>query len=199
MSMPSRFVIHVIAIMGAVALWAGPAGCARNSAVQVHVPVQENAAQQFAYAEELNRMSNYQLIDKDDTTRYMQERQKIRRAYAAVAEYFPADRTITPVARLMEAGFAAGLDQVERAWSPKRAREALAEYEQLLRDYPENDYVQAKALYDMGIIFKRLKEYGEAQQIFLQVRNHFADSSDPLIQELAVRANIAYNQVYLEN
>mgnify|MGYP001126116540 CR=1 FL=1 len=189
----------LILFIAILAIAAGLA-CSRGPDYVVRVPVKETAAEQFAFAEYSRAQSNYWLIDSDkDRKRYLKERHKVRQAYQSVVEHFPEDRKITPVARLYVANFDAGLDHPKHAPESRELRnKALEEYRRLLEEYPEYDYVQAKALYDMGMIYKSIGEFGKAQELFNEVRKRFADHSNEAIQYMVTRSNQLYNQIYVE-
>jgi hypothetical protein len=176
-------------------------GCLRGRP-EINVPVQADAAAQYAYA----------LRDRDtrrigiilDRKKYERARAVVIETFRKVKEFFPDDRTSTPLAELdvimMECGFDAEGHRVEM--SERRAKRAMdraiERLTALSEAYPEHQYVQAMSMYLRGMCHKRKGEYAPAQEYFKAVRDGYRASDDPIIKELAGRADYFYNKTYVE-
>ena len=174
----------------------GIGGCTR-AASRVVLPVQNSAAEQYKFAESVQQQSNLPLIT--DPKRYAETRHQVRESYVAVIQNFPEDREFTPLARLVILEMDAGLDSKRAPYSDRRALRAIDDYEQLLAEYSDNEFVQAKGRYDMAQVYMRRREFSEAMGLFRWLRDQYATSADPHLAELGKRAAVHYNQIYVEN
>jgi tetratricopeptide (TPR) repeat protein len=176
------------------ALLALLAAC-QHAAPQANVPVQKNAAAQFAYAEQYKSLKNLDLIgDKD---KMLREREVVRQTYLKVAEYFPDDRQFAPLAQLTVIEMDGGLDMQRAPAGKRRVHDAIERLQALARDYPDHVFVQVKTLYDQGLCHKRLGEYADAQVCFQEVCQEYAKNPNEAVAKLAERACFYYNQTYV--
>lgn len=179
----------------------GLAGC-RHAAMQVIVPVQPSAAEQYAYAKNYQDKARIDLILDDDE--FMRQRQVVIQTYEKVAEYFPDDRQFTPLSKLDVIILKCGFDsQIDRLKFSDRERSkvmtsAIDELSALARKYPENDAVQAQSLYLSGQCYMQMKNFVESQKYFKQVRDDYMQSDNATLKALAEHAAALYNQVYTQ-
>lgn len=167
-------------------------------APQVFVPTQATAQAQYAYA--LNYRSQHELIlrNKSQKERWERTRAAVWEAFSKVAELYPEDRTVTPLAKLELADMKAGLDFSGVEPSKEDLNWAIARLQELQRDYPELDFIQAKARYDEGLCWKNMERYDRSQVLFKEVIDSYATHKDPLIQAIVERANVFYQRTYVK-
>jgi hypothetical protein len=162
---------------------------------EISVPVQESAAKQYVYATERRQEVSTELIT--DMKKLKNTRAVIRRAYEMVPENFPDDRRFTPLAKLEVIEMDAGLDHRRIVVSRGNYHKSIKALKALALAYPEYDFIQAKVLYDEGMIDKQLGNFPEAQTCFRAVRDKFGKHGDPVISGLAEQAAKLYNEVYV--
>ena len=177
------------------ALGALGAGCSRNQG-RILVPVQETAAEQFMYAQWVRQNSTLELMIHEKS-RYLTERRRIRAAYAQVVESFPADRTSTPLARLILIEMDAGLDERHAPNSRRGDQRAIEQLDRLIKEYPEYDFIQAKGLYNMAQLHKRRGEFEDATRLFKHVADNYSAHENEIIRELALRSRYFYQHIYM--
>ncbi len=171
-------------------------GCNRAQHAKVLVPVQETPAKQYAYASMTRENTNLPLLIKDKN-RYLAGRARVRAAWSKVIEAYPADREFTPLAKLNVIEMDAGLDDDRHAPnSRRRDRRAIAQLEELMKEYPEFDFIQAKSMLDMGLLYKRRGEYEDATRLFKFVKDNYTSHTDEHIKELVKISDFYYNQTY---
>ena len=181
------------------AAWLSAAGCIRTQP-DIHIPLQRTAAEQYAYAVQFRQGREVEIVTDDD--KYMLAREIVKQTFARVYEYFPEDREFTPLARLEVIEYDCGLDSGRAAGIMGRKIEQVAprgieRFAQLALDYPENEFVQAKSLYQRGQLYKRMGSYDQAQQMFGEMRDRFMNHPQPEIHRLAQRADYFYNRTYI--
>lgn len=171
-------------------------GCER--APTVYVPTQPSAQAQYAYA--VNYRSQHQLLLRNKSKKEQWERTRaaVREAFHKVVELYPEDRNVTPLARLELADMKAGLDLSGVEPSESDLKWAIEELQQLQRDYPTFDFIQAKARYDEALCWKAMERYDRSQVLFKEVIDTFATHKDPVIQGIVERSNIFYQRVYVK-
>lgn len=176
-------------------LWAAVmllSGCGRGP--QVTIPLQENAAKQYAYAINYREGSNLELIT--DLKRFLKTRAIVREHYVKVADFFPGDRKSTPLAKLEVIEMDGGLDFTRVKTTPKELNTAIARLQTLATDYPDYEYIQAKSLFDQGMCYQRLHEFPQAQACYQKLRDKFTASTNADIRELARMGGYLYNKTY---
>ncbi len=185
-----------IAALAGAALLA--AACVRSPAPVANVPIQESAAAQFKYAENYRASLNLALTDAEkDRARFNRNREVIRQTYQKVEEYFPADRVYTPLAILNVIEMDAGLDDVRVKVGADQLERVMRQLDDLAAEYPEHEFIQAKTLYDKGLIQIMRENYARAQEYFLELRDTYRESSNEAIRTLAQRAAYYYNRTYV--
>ena len=170
------------------------AGLACRHAPQAIVPVQPSSAQQLDYAYKYRQSRNLDLIAKEQNERYLQSREIVRQHFEKVAEYFPADRKFTPLAKLELLEMEAGLDSGRVPVSTREIHSSVADLKKLMAEYPEIDFLQAKAMLDTGKCHKRLGEFEEGKVSFQNLIERYGKSKDSLIKEIVAKARVYYNQ-----
>lgn len=174
-------------------------GCGRlHRSPKVFVPVQKSAEEQFAYAVRERDRNFLVLRNREASAKRLEARHTVRRSFEMVIENFPEDRKVTPLARLEVADMTAGIDAGADTVSPRQLRDAISQFEGIRNDYPENDFVQAKTIYDEALCRKLLKEYDKAQALFKEVSEEFAASKDKDIRDLVRLSNYQYQQTYVK-
>jgi hypothetical protein len=177
-----------------LALMLSTPGCSRLKGIDVSVPLKNNAAEQYKYATEYRDSKNLELIIDDK--KLALGREVVRQTFAKVYEYFPEDRTFTPLAKLDVIIIEAGLDSPRVKLSRHQRLRAIEKFQELADQYPEYEYIQAMSLYEQGLIFKLLGDR-RAMEIFDEVRKAFADTKDLKIRQIVANANRFYNDVYV--
>lgn len=171
-------------------------GCER--APTVYVPTQPTAQAQYAYA--INYRNQHELLLRNRSKKEQWERTRaaVREAFQKVVELYPEDRNVTPLARMELADMRAGLDLSGVEPSESDLEWAINELQQLQRDYPTFDFIQAKARYDEALCWKELERYDRSQVLFKEVIDTFSTHKDPVIQGIVERSNIFYQRVYVK-
>lgn len=167
-------------------------------APQVFVPTQPTAQAQYAYA--VNYRNQHELIlrNKSKQDQWERARAAVWEAFSKVAELYPEDRNVTPLARLELADMRAGLDLSGVKPSPEDIRWSIERFQELQREYPTFDFIQAKARYDEGLCWKNLERYDRSQVLFKEVIDMFGTHKDPVIQSLVERSNVLYQRTYVK-
>ncbi|MCE5229309.1 hypothetical protein LLG95_06890 [bacterium] len=179
------------------------AGCASQG--KILVPQQKNAAMQYGYAERMREQANLPIIFPDKKA-YASERVKIYESWAAVVRNFPADREATPLAKINMIEMDAGLDDRNAPHSGATRklsisssvdRRAIEAYEALIKEYPENRFVQAKARYDQALIYKRAGDYAKATDLFKFLAENFGKDSNPSLKVIGQKSAAYYQETYV--
>lgn len=168
-----------------------------KSGPEVFVPLQKTAIDQFQYA--INYRDRHALTLRNSSRPEQQKatREAVRQIFEKVVEYFPEDREVTPLAKLELADMQAGLDLSETPATDREIRRAAEKFYEIREDYPELDFVQAKAALDEGRCRLKLKEYEEAQALFNEITTAWADSNDQEIRRIVVYARTFYDRAYV--
>ncbi|MEN6626098.1 MAG: hypothetical protein ABFD69_07725 [Candidatus Sumerlaeia bacterium] len=170
------------------------AGCAGQR--RILVPTQNTAGAQLAYAERQRKEANLPLIF-EKKKEYNLARNMVRQTYQAVVDNFPADREFTPVAKINLIEMDAGLDEQHAPKSKMGDHRAIKDYDALIKEYPENEFVQAKARYDQALLHKRNREFEEAMKLFKHLRDTYAKHANPVIKNIAERSAAYYQETYV--
>lgn len=168
------------------------AGCSRGP--KVTIPWQDTASKQYGYALQFREDSNLDLIG--DQKRFLRTRAIVREHYVKVAEFFPGDQKYTPLAKLEVIEMDAGLDSSRVKTGAKDRRRGLRNLQELATQYPDYEYIQAKTLFDQGLIHQALHEFPQAQAFFQQLRDKHVSSKNGDIRELARMGGFLYNKTY---
>lgn len=171
------------------------AGCQHKT--EVFVPLQKTAVEQFQYAINYRDRHALTLRNKSRPEQQKATREAVRQIFEKVVEYFPDDRQVTPLAKLELADMEAGLDLSELPATDREIRRATDKFIRIREDYPELEFVQAKAALDEGRCRLRLKEYEEAQALFNEITTAWADSEDQDIQLIVAYARTFYERAYV--
>jgi tetratricopeptide (TPR) repeat protein len=168
------FVAYGLVLAGLVPALA----CHRNPYV---IPLQPSAQAQFNYARALEKPYRSPLrarSRKDDYARALA-------AYRAVLEKFPEDRLWPPRARLRIA-------LMQESEGEKSV--ALRTYENLIKEYPNADDIQAAALYGAALIYDERKEFEKAQAYYDAILKRFGNPKNTLyaryVREARLRSQI---------
>lgn len=172
------------------------AGC--ESAPTVFVPTQPTAQSQYAYAVDYRSQHELVLRNKSKKEKWERTRAAVWKSFERVVELYPEDRTVTPLARLELADMRAGLDFSGVEPGTSDLKQAIAEFQQLQRDYTNFDFIQAKARYDEALCWKTLERYDRSQVLFKEVIDTYATHKDPVIQGIVERSNVFYQRVYVK-
>ena len=167
-------------------------GCITHQ-VSVTVPVMENPRAQYMKANDYMNQCNLPLISDD--RKYETARETVRQTFAKVVEYFPEDRSYTPLAKLQIIEMEAGLDSERVRVPASKIRDAIDKLVMLAQEYPEFEFIQVKALYQEGQCHRLLKQYSDAQECFRLVRDDYKSNQDPYIQDMVDKAAYFYNKV----
>lgn len=190
-----RLLAPIVALL--LTAWLLPlAGCLHHKP-EINVPIEQNAAAQYNFAVKYRDDANLPLIL--DKKKMMFSRSVVRENFKKVADYFPQDRKYTPLAKLELIEIDAGLDEKRVEPSTRQEHAALRELDRLAREYPEFTFVQAKTLYDQGLIYKRMGDFAQAQDRFKLLRDRYTGNPDAIIANLAQRAAYYYNKTYVTN
>lgn len=174
------------------------AACARQPTTQVFIPLQKTARQQYQYALDTEAKQELVLSARDRYDRMLRGRETVLQGYARVVEYFPEDREVTPLARMKLAEITCGQDISNYRATDADQRDALKQFEKIMADYPENDFVQAKAKFDQAMCYRKLKEYERAQTLFKEVEETYIDHKDQGIKRIVYYAHQFYQQTYVK-
>ena len=172
-------------------------GCGRAS-MTVYVPMQESAQSQYRYAIDHRGTQEMLLRDKGNPVRMRRARQEVLQTFDKVIEFFPQDRMGTPLAKLEIAEMMAGLDISNLQPSKKELRGAIDYLQDLRADYPEIEYVQAKALLDEALCWNSLERYDRGQPLLRRVADDFATHEDDVIRTVGRYAAFLYQQIYVQ-
>lgn len=168
-----------------------------QSEQKAFVPIQETAQKQYAYAVSFRSKNELYLRDFKDMPRMMNTRETVRQTFAKVVEYFPADREVTPLARLDLAEMKGMLDVPKVAPSKRQLKAAVKELQALRTEFPEFEYIQAKSRFDEAVCLKNLGQFEKAQGLFKDVSESYKDNKDKSIRSLAGMAQFQYQQTYV--
>jgi len=164
---------------------------------EVFVPLQNSAREQFNYAKQYEEQNRLALVDRGNPTRVRDRTAAVIAAFAKVVEHFPDDRDFTPLARLEIADLRAGLEISRLEPSRRDLRAAISEFQNLRREYPEYEYIQAKAAYDEALCWRKLKDYERAQDLFRHVMDTYGSRDDPVLKQISEYARALYQQTYI--
>lgn len=175
-----------------------------SRAPRIYVPRQESAGEQFLYATRYRDAHNLGLIARDDQERIENTRRVVAQTFSKVVEYFPEDRTFTPLAKLELSEIRGGMDT--KAVSPSKSdlRAAVKDFQQLRADYPEDEYIQVKSRWDEAMLWKELsnrgfgRHYGKAQELFRILAEDYRGHDDVSIQLIAQQAARQYQQLFID-
>lgn len=149
---------------------------------QLVIPEFPSAQEQYRFAT-LFKDATIPAVDKN---RRREQLNRLSQCYERVVRQFPDDPTYTPLARL---------EIADAARAAEEPRNALRQYQEILADYPENEYVQARALYSIGRTLDDVKEYEEAKSYYRRVHDEFVDSSSPAVRDIVKRADRLYYSI----
>ena len=172
-------------------------GC-RRASITVYVPLQESAQSQYRYAIDHRGTQELLLRDKGNPARLMRARQQVMQTFDKVVEFFPQDRLGTPLAKLEIAEMMAGLDISNLRPSKKELRGAIDYLQDLRADYPEIEYIQAKALLDEALCWNSLQRYDRGQPLLRRVADAYATHEDDIIRTVGRYAAFLYQQIYVQ-
>lgn len=162
------------------------------------IPIQSDAHDQFMYARREAERNDLILRNKDRMERLTDTREGVRKSYEAVVIHFPEDRVWTPLARLQLADMLAGQDISALPPSDRDLRNAVEEFQSIREDYPEIEFIQAKARYDEAVARTRLKDYGEAQNLYREIKDLFGTTEEKDIRYIVYLAEQAYQRTYIK-
>lgn len=171
-------------------------GCARSTP-EVFVPIQETAELQYAYAVNYRSKHDLALRDMKEMERLLRTREAVRQTFGKVIEYFPEDKSVTPLAKLELADMVAKMDQPKLKPSKRELKRAIKEFQHLREEYPDFEYIQAKAAYDEALCWKALGDFEQAQKLFKDVADHYEHNKDRFIRGLSGMARYHYQQTYI--
>ncbi|MBX7247255.1 MAG: tetratricopeptide repeat protein [Candidatus Sumerlaeaceae bacterium] len=150
------------------------------------IPDFESAKEQYAFAMLYQRK---QVISPDKKRRDIQLA-KIVECHEAVLRNFPNDPTYTPLSALAIADAMTGRQDFKGA---------IARYEQIQKIYPENDYVQARAMYSIARCDDSLGQFESAKQLYRKIMDSYTNSENSGIREIASKSKALYYQVRDKN
>lgn len=183
-----------------------PSGCERfrggdllgRGGPAVFIPLQDTAYNQYQYAVRERQRNEIALRDRTASPRREDARRAVAAAFRMVVEQFPEDRAWTPLARLDLADMQAGLDVSGGRASASDLKASIAEFRRLREEFPELEYIQAKARYDEAVAWRELKDFGRAQELFKEVSDLYRASSEKDLQYIAQMADLAYQKTYIK-
>lgn len=192
----SHRMIRLTAVLLCTTLLIAGCGWFRRD-MQVSVPVMPTAAEQYKFAVQQRDQSNLAYVT--DKHKLATAREVIRQTLACVPANFPDDRKFTPLAKLDMIEMQAGLDHRRASPTPSEIRAAIQAFDQLSKEYPEYEFLQARSLYNRGLCHKQLGEFRQSMDYFRQVRDTYGESKDPVIAGMAKLAGAYYNNIYVED
>lgn len=163
-------------------------GCASISPVaggaesELIIPDFPTAKEQYGFAV-LFKDSMITAIDK---SRREKQVARLSQCYGRVISAFPEDPTYTPLARLEIADALRSIDET---------RKARSQYEELLHAYPENEYIQARAMFSIGRVLDQAGDYQEAKNYYKRVHEEFSESSSGAVLDIVKRADSLYYSI----
>ena len=170
----------------------------------IYVPRQETAGEQFLYATRYRDAHNLGLIARNDLERIENTRRVVAQTFSKVVEYFPEDRTFTPLAKLELSEIKGGMDTPAVSPSKSDLRAAVKDLQRLRADYPEDDYIQVKSRWDEALLWKELsnrgfgRHYDKAQELFRILAEDYREHDDVSIQIIARQAARQYQQLFID-
>lgn len=169
------------------------AGCAREP--NIFVPLQSTASRQYSYARDYRTRHQLELRDAHDPRRRKDAQRIVQLTFEKVVEYFPDDREVTPLARLELADMRAGFEGYAVAPTMRDYRAASEEFARLRADYPEYEWIQAKAGYDEARCRVKLGEFDRSQELYNYVWENYQTNVNPMIKTVAAQAYRLSQQV----
>ncbi len=167
-----------------VACWCvGCAGLRPKSAPKYEIPMQDSVKEQWDFAMELHKRFNDPLHRKDRET----NGEKTLAAYRKVVDAWPEATEYVNRSRLASALVTDGLG--------KRA-EALALYEKLRQEVPDDDKVVVNCLFNSAQIYDEQKKYDKAQEYYREIIRDFKEKKDPYFQNFVSRSEMLRNQIH---
>lgn len=172
-------------------------GC-RRASLTIYVPLQESAQSQYRYAIDHRGTQELLLRDKGNPARLRRVREEVMQTFYKVVEYFPQDRMGTPLAKLEIAEMMAGLDISNLLPNKKELRGAIDYLQDLRADYPEMEYIQAKALLDEALCWNSLGRFDRGHPLLRRVADAYATHEDDVIRTVGRYAAFLYQQIYIQ-
>lgn len=149
---------------------------------QLVIPEFPSAKEQYGFA----TLFKDSTIPATDENRREVQVSRLTQCYDQVVQKFPDDPTYTPLARL---------EMADAARSIAQLKDAQRQYNEILADYPGNEYVQARSLYSIGRTLDSLHDYEEAKIYYRRVHDEYADSSSAAVRDIVKRADRLYYSV----
>jgi tetratricopeptide (TPR) repeat protein len=200
MTRTSRFGATALTALGATLALVGCSVFESSRPLAV-VPIQKDAAAQYACANHYREQQQVELIAND--ARYANARDVVIQTYQKVIDYFPNDHEYVPLAKLDIISMRCGFDSSRIVLTGRRLKktmlQAVTELQALMKQFPNYDYIQVKGLYLSGLCHLLLKDYRAAQEDFLQARDRFIKNDNTKIKALAEMAAEYYKKVYVED
>lgn len=153
------------------------------------IPEQETPAAQFAIANDLYRRYNAPYVPK----RYRDQREemsaKTRAAFRKVLERFPEAEPYVSHSKM-------GLAYMEK--KDGHSTKALNAFLKLVAEYPEDDYIQAYGLYEIGSLYDDMGKHRDAKPYYRSVFQQFMNHAEKRYVQLARLSKMKHDRIWTE-
>ncbi len=167
----------------ALCLSAGCASLQKKPTPKYDIPVQDTVEAQWKFAMALH--------EKFDDPLYKSRRQengeKALAAYQKLVDVWPEATDYVNRSRLAIALLTDGLGQRD---------EALALYEKLRIEVPDDDKVVVNCLFNAAKIYDEQKKYDKSQEYYREIVRDFGEKKDPYFKVFVGRSEALRNQIH---
>lgn len=146
---------------------------------QLVIPDFPTAKEQYSFA----IMYQRSLIISPDMARRQVQMDKVTQCHDRVLKNFPGDQTYAPLAMVAIADANASIGELPTA---------IEIYHATMAKYPDNEYIQARALFAIARTLDNQGKFQEAKDTYRQVMERFSASHSAAVQDLVRRAQGLY-------
>jgi len=164
-------------------LCVGCAGWRSKAKPKYDIPVQDSVFEQWKFAVQLHAKFNdplYKEFREENGNKTLAAYQKLVEAWPEATDY--VNRSRLAMALVTD--------------SMGRRSDALAQYEKLRKELPNDDKVVVYCLYYSAQIYDSQKKYDKAQECYREIVRDYKDKKAPDIKEFVAHAEILRNQIH---
>jgi tetratricopeptide (TPR) repeat protein len=166
-----------------VSLGAGCSALLPKKASQYDIPMQDSVAAQWKFAMTLHNQFNDPVLKN-----YREENGiKTLAAYQKVVNAWPEETDFVNRSRL---AIAIVTDDMGKH------KEALALYEKLRREVPNDEKIVVNCLFSAARIYEEIKQYDKSQEYYREIIQTFKDKKDPYFKDFVTRSENLRNQIH---
>jgi len=146
---------------------------------QLVIPDFPTAKEQYSFA----IMYQRNIIISPDQARRRVQMDKVVQCHDRVLKNFPGDKTYAPLSMVAIADANATIGELSTA---------IDIYKNTMAKYPENEYIQARALFAIARTLDNQGKFQEAKDTYRQVMENHSSSHSAAVQDIVKRAQGMY-------